>query len=64
MGLGFGGLAYAIMRRDFAFETIAKYHLENSYKLGGGDNVVNVILRGLPGYDSFGEITVLGSPLL
>ncbi|HMQ40849.1 MAG TPA: monovalent cation/H+ antiporter subunit A [Paracoccus sp. (in: a-proteobacteria)] len=60
VGLGFGGLAYAIMRSDFAFETISKYHLENSHSLGGGDNVVNVILVDFRGYDTFGEITVLG----
>ncbi|MFB9221433.1 monovalent cation/H+ antiporter subunit A [Paracoccus cavernae] len=60
VGLGFGGLAYAIMRRDFAFPTIADYMLENSYKLGGGTNVVNVILVDFRGYDTFGEITVLG----
>ncbi len=59
-GLGFGGLSYAIMRRDFAFPTIAEYMLENSHKLGGGDNVVNVILVDFRGYDTFGEITVLG----
>ena len=60
IGLGFGGLAYAIMLRDFAFETIAGYHLENSHTLGGGDNVVNVILVDFRGYDTFGELTVLG----
>ncbi|WP_134726218.1 monovalent cation/H+ antiporter subunit A [Paracoccus luteus] len=59
-GLGFGGLAYAIMRRDFAFPSISGYMLENSYKLGGGDNVVNVILVDFRGYDTYGEITVLG----
>ncbi|WBU56470.1 monovalent cation/H+ antiporter subunit A [Paracoccus sediminicola] len=60
VGLGFGGLAYAVMRRDFAFDTISGYHLENSYKQGGGDNVVNVTLVDFRGYDTFGEITVLG----
>ncbi|MFV0293633.1 MAG: monovalent cation/H+ antiporter subunit A [Paracoccus sp. (in: a-proteobacteria)] len=60
VGLGFGALSYAIMRRDFAFETISAYHLENSHNLGGGDNVVNVILVDFRGYDTFGEITVLG----
>ncbi|RMC37888.1 monovalent cation/H+ antiporter subunit A [Paracoccus alkanivorans] len=59
-GIGFGGLCYAILRRDFAFDTISGYMLENSYKLGGGDNVVNVILVDFRGYDTFGEITVLG----
>ena len=59
-GLGFGGLAYIIMRSDFAFPSIAGYMIENSHKLGGGDNVVNVILVDFRGYDTFGEITVLG----
>ena len=60
VGLAFGGLAYAIMRRDFAFDTISQYHIANSYKQGGGDNVVNVTLVDFRGYDTFGEITVLG----
>ncbi|WBU52732.1 monovalent cation/H+ antiporter subunit A [Paracoccus sp. SCSIO 75233] len=60
VGLAFGGLSYAILRRDFAFETISRYHLENSHDLGGGDNVVNVTLVDFRGYDTFGEITVLG----
>ena len=60
VGLGFGGLAYAIMRRDSAFESIARYHMETSHTLGGGDNVVNVTLVDFRGYDTFGEITVLG----
>lgn len=59
-GVGFGALCYAIMRRDFAFDPISGYMLQNSYKLGGGDNVVNVILVDFRGYDTFGEITVLG----
>jgi multicomponent K+:H+ antiporter subunit A len=59
-GLGFGGLAYVITRTDAAFATISGYMLDNSYKLGGGDNVVNVILVDFRGYDTFGEITVLG----
>ncbi|MFT4012353.1 MAG: monovalent cation/H+ antiporter subunit A [Paracoccus sp. (in: a-proteobacteria)] len=59
-GLGFGGLAYGVMRSDFALPSISGYMLENSHKLGGGDNVVNVILVDFRGYDTFGEITVLG----
>ncbi|WJS84737.1 monovalent cation/H+ antiporter subunit A [Paracoccus sp. TOH] len=59
-GLGFGALAYVIMRSDFAFSPISEYMLANSYKLGGGANVVNVILVDFRGYDTFGEITVLG----
>ncbi|MBL8563712.1 MAG: monovalent cation/H+ antiporter subunit A [Gemmobacter sp.] len=59
-GLGTAALIYALMTRDFAFPTIAEYHLANSKTLGGGTNVVNVILVDFRGYDTFGEITVLG----
>ena len=59
-GLGVGILAYAIMRRDFAFPSIKDYMLATSHDLGGGDNVVNVILVDFRGYDTYGEITVLG----
>ena len=59
-GLGVGMLIYAILLRDFAFPTISDYHLANSYKGGGGTNVVNVILVDFRGYDTFGEIIVLG----
>ena len=59
-GLGVGGLIYAILTRDFAFPSISEYHLANSYTGGGGTNVVNVILVDFRGYDTFGEITVLG----
>jgi len=59
-GLGFGALAYVIMRSDFALPSISGYMVENSHRLGGGDNIVNVILVDFRGYDTFGEITVLG----
>jgi multicomponent K+:H+ antiporter subunit A len=57
-GLGIGALAYAFMVRDIS--TISDYHLANSYKGGGGTNVVNVILVDFRGYDTYGEIIVLG----
>ncbi len=59
-GLGVGGLIYTLMTRDFIGETISGFHLENSYKGGGGTNVVNVILVDFRGFDTFGEIIVLG----
>ena len=59
-GLGAGGLIYALMTRDFALPSISEYHLANSYKGGGGTNVVNVILVDFRGFDTFGEIIVLG----
>ncbi|WP_101340105.1 monovalent cation/H+ antiporter subunit A [Cereibacter azotoformans] len=59
-GLGIGSLIYMMMTRDFAFPSISGYHLENAKTGGGGTNVVNVILVDFRGYDTFGEITVLG----
>ncbi len=40
-------------------ETISWYFVEKSVPLGGGANVVNVILVDFRGYDTFGELTVL-----
>ena len=37
-----------------------EFHLANSYKGGGGTNVVNVILVDFRGFDTYGEIIVLG----
>jgi len=42
------------------FESISHYFLENSYKLAGGKNVVNVILVDFRGFDTLLEIIVLG----
>jgi multicomponent K+:H+ antiporter subunit A len=57
-GLGIGLLSWVLMTRDF--ETISGYFLENSKPGGGGTNVVNVILVDFRGFDTFGEIIVLG----
>ncbi|MFN4276361.1 MAG: monovalent cation/H+ antiporter subunit A [Ferrovibrio sp.] len=57
-GLGIGGIVWAVMTRDFT--TISDYHLAQSYPGGGGTNVVNVILVDFRGFDTFGEIIVLG----
>ncbi|MEK3885400.1 Na+/H+ antiporter subunit A [Paenibacillus sp. PL2-23] len=43
-----------------SFESISHYFLENSYKLAGGKNVVNVILVDFRGFDTLLEIVVLG----
>jgi multicomponent K+:H+ antiporter subunit A len=53
-----GTLAWALMTRPL--ETISWYYLENSKPEGGGHNVVNVILVDFRGFDTLGEITVLG----
>ncbi len=42
------------------FEPVSDYFLKNSYKMGGGDNVVNVILVDFRGLDTMLEILVLG----
>ncbi|GAB3050599.1 Na+/H+ antiporter subunit A [Virgibacillus ainsalahensis] len=42
------------------FDSISEYFLETSYTLGGGDNVVNVILVDMRGLDTLFEIAVLG----
>ncbi|MDP3382300.1 MAG: MnhB domain-containing protein, partial [Phenylobacterium sp.] len=39
---------------------ISEFHWANSYSGGGGTNVVNVILVDFRGFDTFGEIIVLG----
>jgi len=57
LGLGAGFVALAAMTRPL--ETISWYFLENSVPLGGGANIVNVILVDFRGYDTFGELTVL-----
>jgi len=57
-GFGVGGLAWGMMTRDFS--SLSDYYLEHSHHLGGGDNVVNVILVDFRGFDTFGEIIVLG----
>jgi len=59
-GVAVTGLTYAILVRDFAQESISAFHLANSYKGGGGTNVVNVILVDFRGFDTYGEIIVLG----
>jgi multicomponent K+:H+ antiporter subunit A len=41
-------------------DSISDYFWENAYSGGGGTNVVNVILVDFRGFDTFGEIIVLG----
>ncbi len=60
IGLGAGLLTYAIQVTDFAQGSISAYHLANAKSGGGGTNVVNVILVDFRGFDTFGEIIVLG----
>ena len=57
-GTGIGGLSYAVMTRNF--DSISGYYLAEAKPGGGGGNVVNVILVDFRGFDTFGEIIVLG----
>lgn len=57
-GGGLAALAWAVLTRPL--DTISWYFLENTVTQGGGSNAVNVILVDFRGYDTLGEITVLG----
>ncbi|WP_376961537.1 monovalent cation/H+ antiporter subunit A [Azospirillum sp. A26] len=58
-GAGMAGLAFGVMTR-FPPELLARHFLELAYSEGGGTNVVNVILVDFRGFDTMGEIAVLG----
>ncbi|MFC4486655.1 hydrogen gas-evolving membrane-bound hydrogenase subunit E [Tepidiphilus baoligensis] len=58
IGAVVGLLAWVMMRNDGP--NLADYFWSRSVSEGGGSNVVNVILVDFRGYDTFGEITVLG----
>ena len=58
-GAGMTGLSYAMMTRDFP-QSISPFFLERALPEGGGTNVVNVMLVDFRGFDTLGEITVLG----
>ena len=57
-GTGVAALSYALMTRPF--DSIAPFFLAAAVPEGGGANVVNVILVDFRGFDTLGEITVLG----
>jgi multicomponent K+:H+ antiporter subunit A len=58
IGAGIAWLAWIMLTRDH--DSISWYFLNHSAVAGGGTNAVNVILVDFRGYDTFGEITVLG----
>jgi len=57
-GGGIAALTWLMLTRNH--DSISWYFLQNSLTMGGGNNTVNVILVDFRGYDTFGEITVLG----
>lgn len=58
-GAGMALLAYAVLTQP-AGPGIRDFIVENALPLAGGQNIVNVILVDFRGFDTFGEITVLG----
>jgi multicomponent K+:H+ antiporter subunit A len=58
-GGGMALLAYAMMSRPFP-ESTSTFFLQQALSEGGGSNVVNVMLVDFRGFDTFGEIVVLG----
>lgn len=52
-------LSYSVLTRQ-AGEGISPFFIENSLTLAGGSNVINVILVDFRGFDTMGEITVVG----
>ena len=58
-GAGMAALSWTVMTRRFP-ESISPFFLERALTEGGGTNVVNVMLVDFRGFDTFGEITVLG----
>ncbi|GMV57304.1 MAG: Na(+)/H(+) antiporter subunit A [Betaproteobacteria bacterium] len=57
-GLGVAATVWTVLERPV--DSIAPYFLERAAPEGGGTNVVNVILVDFRGFDTLGEITVLG----
>ena len=58
IGCIIGSICFALMTHPL--DSISAYFLDNAKIGGGGTNVVNVILVDFRGFDTFGEITVLG----
>ena len=57
-GLGIVWIAWLMLTRDH--NSISWFFMQQSIPLGGGSNVVNVILVDFRGFDTFGEVAVLG----
>jgi multicomponent K+:H+ antiporter subunit A len=57
-GVGTAALMFLVLTRPF--DSISPYFLETTVDEGGGANAVNVIIVDYRGFDTLGEITVLG----
>jgi multicomponent K+:H+ antiporter subunit A len=61
-GLGLGWLAWEAMQRRP--DRISAFHLAQALPGGGGTNAVNVIIVDFRGFDTLGEVMVLGAAAL
>jgi multicomponent K+:H+ antiporter subunit A len=59
VGAGFSAVTYAVLTRP-SMTDLPAFFLERSLLEAAGRNVVNVILVDFRGFDTFGEITVVG----
>lgn len=59
-GLGMAILTHSMLTRSPAFEPVSTFHLAQSKPGAGGTNAVNTIIVDFRGFDTFGEIIVLG----
>ncbi len=57
-GLGVAVIAWAVLARPF--DPISPFYLAQALPAGGGSNAVNVIIVDFRGFDTLGEISVLG----
>ena len=57
-GLGVTAVVWLVLAQPF--DSISPYFLRTAVPLGGGSNAVNVIIVDYRGFDTLGEITVLG----
>jgi multicomponent K+:H+ antiporter subunit A len=57
-GLGVTGIVYAVLTRPLT--SISPFYLAKALPEGGGTNAVNVIIVDFRGFDTLGEIAVLG----
>ncbi len=58
-GAGVAALSFAVLTRPASGE-LGPFFIRNALEQAGGRNVVNVILVDFRGFDTFGEITVVG----
>lgn len=59
VGAGLAALSFALLTRQAPL-SISPYFIQNALAMGGGTNVVNVMLVDFRAFDTLGEITVLG----